>query len=164
MFSNPRITGTEFFWRDLKTFYKFSSQNYICLHLLRGRINRFFFLSGFSFTDTDDSQNSRGSERTIFYSTLPLPFRHFFATLHMNRLSHIFNCATCIYQTATGWDLPPSWITIWFIDDVKLVFVCLLLDDLILGFCYSNLDMGTISRARIDYHPCITREPSNQVC
>ena len=32
-----------------------------------------FFLSGFSFTDTDNSQDSRGREGTIFYSTLPLP-------------------------------------------------------------------------------------------
>ena len=31
------------------------------------------FLPGFSFTDTDDSQDSRGSEGTIFYSTAPLP-------------------------------------------------------------------------------------------
>ena len=32
----------------------------------------FFFLSGFSFTDTGDSQNSRGTEETLFYSALPL--------------------------------------------------------------------------------------------
>ena len=31
-----------------------------------------FFLSGFSSTDTDDSQDSRGREGTTFYSTLPL--------------------------------------------------------------------------------------------
>ena len=36
----------------------------------------FFFLSGFSFTDTDNSQDSRGREGTIFYSTLPLPPAH----------------------------------------------------------------------------------------
>ena len=36
----------------------------------------FFFLSEFSFTDTDDSQDSRGREETIFYSTLPLPPAH----------------------------------------------------------------------------------------
>ena len=36
----------------------------------------FFFLSGFSFTDTDDSQDNRGREGTIFYSTLPLPAAH----------------------------------------------------------------------------------------
>ena len=35
-----------------------------------------FFLSGFSFTDTDDSHNGRGREGTIFYSTLPLPPAH----------------------------------------------------------------------------------------
>ena len=42
---------------------------FICFHY-------FFFLSGFSFTDTDDSQDSRVSEGTIFYSTLPLPPAH----------------------------------------------------------------------------------------
>ena len=36
----------------------------------------FFLLSGFSFTDTDDSQDSRGREGTFFYSTLPLPPAH----------------------------------------------------------------------------------------
>ena len=36
----------------------------------------FFFLSGFSFTDTDNSQDNRGRERTIFYSTVPLPPAH----------------------------------------------------------------------------------------
>ena len=35
--------------------------------------NKLFFLSGFSLTDTDDSQDSRGREGTIVYSTLPLP-------------------------------------------------------------------------------------------
>ena len=35
-----------------------------------------FFLSEFSFTDTGDSQDSRGSEGTVFYCTLPLPPAH----------------------------------------------------------------------------------------
>ena len=35
-----------------------------------------FFLSGFSFTDTVDSQDSRRREGTIFYSALPLPPAH----------------------------------------------------------------------------------------
>ena len=34
----------------------------------------FFFLSGFSFTDTDNLQDSRGREGTFLYSILPLPF------------------------------------------------------------------------------------------
>ena len=36
----------------------------------------FFLLSGFSFTDTDNSQGSRGREGTIFYSTLPFSSAH----------------------------------------------------------------------------------------
>ena len=36
----------------------------------------FFFLPGLSFTDTENSQDSRGSEGTFFYSTLPLPPAH----------------------------------------------------------------------------------------
>ena len=36
----------------------------------------FFFLPGFSFADIDNSQDSRGREGTIFYSTLPLSPAH----------------------------------------------------------------------------------------
>ena len=38
--------------------------------------NLVFFLSGFSFTDTDDSQDSRGRQETIVYSNLPVPPAH----------------------------------------------------------------------------------------
>ena len=50
---------------------------------------------------------------------------HLFATLHVRWLSHIFNRITCIYQTATRWDLPPYRITIlidWWCD-IKCLFV-----------------------------------------
>ena len=43
-------------------------------------------------------------------------------------------------MTATQWDLPPYWIIIWVIDDEMLV--CLL-DELIIGFCYSDLTLET---------------------
>ena len=39
-------------------------------------VNVIFFLSGFSFTDTGDSQDRRGREGTIFYSTLSFPPAH----------------------------------------------------------------------------------------
>ena len=46
-----------------------------------------FFLSGFSFTDTDKSQDSRGMKGTILFhsttSTHSRTFRHLFATLHV---------------------------------------------------------------------------------
>ena len=98
--------------------------------------HEFFFLSGFSFTDIHNSQDSREREGPSFippYHFHPLTNIQTFAILHVRWLSHIFNRNACIYQTATRWDLPPDRITIWLIDDVMLIFVCLLFD-LILGF------------------------------
>ena len=84
----------------------------------------FFFLSGFSFMDTNNSQDRWGNagDHLLFHSTTSTPlqtFRHLFATLHVRWLSHIFDRNTCIYQTATRWakpDWPPYRITIWLID------------------------------------------------
>ena len=128
----------------------------------------FFFQSGFSFTDTDDSQDSKGREGTIFYSTLPLPSAHEHRDIYLQLCIwddyHIILIATLIFtRLLLDEILRPYRITIWLIDDVKFVLACLL-DDLILGFCYSNLDMGNSwTRTRIDHHPCITSEPTNQV-
>ena len=117
------------------------------------RITSTILTNGISFTDTDYSQHSRGMEEKICSGT----FRHLFATLHVRWLSHIFNCTACIYQTATWWDLPPSRITNWLINDVRLILVWLL-DDLITSFS-SNFVMGNQwTQTCINYHPCITRE------
>ena len=97
----------------------------------------FFFPSGFSFTDTGNSQDCREREGTIlFHSTTSNrspTFRDLFATLPVRRLSHIFNRNACIYQTNTRWDLPLYRISIWLIDNVILIFVCLHVE-LIIGF------------------------------
>ena len=105
-----------------------------------------FFLSGFSFTDIEDSQDSRGREgnHLLFHSTTSnrsRTFRYLFGTLHVRWLSHIFNRIACIYQTATRWYLPPYRITIWLIDDVALSFVCLR-DHLILDFLLRQFETG----------------------
>ena len=99
-----------------------------------------------------------------FYHFHPLTnIQTFICNFACEMIITYFNRTTCIYQTATQWDLPPYRITIWLIDDVKLVFVCLL-DDLILGFCFSNLNTGNrLTQTRIDYHPCISSKPTNQV-
>ena len=126
-----------------------------------------YILSGFSFTDTNDSQDSAGREGTFFYSMLPLPpaHEHLFATLHVTWLSRIFNRTVCIYQTAIRWDLLPYRITIWLIDDVTLVFFVCLRDDLILAFLLQQFETWKRwTRTLIDYHPCITSGPTNQVC
>ena len=81
-------------------------------------------------------KQGKGGNYPLFHSTTSTrwrTFRHLFATLYVRWLSHIFNRNACIYQAATRWDLPPYRITIWLIDDVMLIFVCLLVD-LILGF------------------------------
>ena len=105
-----------------------------------------FFSIRIFFTDTDDSQDSRGREGIIFLfhsttSTHSRTLRHLFATLYVRWLSRIFNRNACFYQTATRWDLPPYRITIWVID-WWCNFVCLF-DELILGFCYSDLTLKT---------------------
>ena len=113
----------------------------------------FFFCIRVFFTDTGDSQDNRGRERTIFYSTLPLLPAHerwdIYLQLCMWNDYHVFLILTLvftrllldeiyhhIYQTATRWKLPFD----WFIADA--MFVCLL-DEMILGFCYSNLTLET---------------------
>ena len=96
----------------------------------------FFFYQGFFHGHWQlTGQRGKGGDHLLFYSTTSTrsrTFRHLFATFHVRWLSHIFNRNACIYQTATRWDLPPYRITIWLIDDVILIFVCLLVD-LILG-------------------------------
>ena len=42
-----------------------------------------FFLSGFSFTDFGNSQDSRGREGTIFYSILLLPPSHEYSDIYL---------------------------------------------------------------------------------
>ena len=122
-----------------------------------------------SFTDTDNSQDSREREGTRDHlllhsttSTRSRTFRHFFATLHVRWLSHIFNRNACIYQTATRWDLPPYRITVWLIDDVILIFVYLLVE-MILGLLQLFAMRNQWTRTRINYHPCIISSQKHQL-
>ena len=130
-----------------------------------------FFLSGFSlavFIDTDDSQDSRGGERVIFYSTQPLPPTHKHSDIYLQRCMwddyHVFLIATIAFtrllvnEIYNLIELPFDWLV------VDAMFVCLL-DDLILGFYYSNLirETGGFEFAS-SIHPCIRSEVTNQAC
>ena len=98
----------------------------------------FFFLSGFSFTDTDDSQDSRGKEGTIFYSTLPLPPAHEHSDIYLQLCMwddyHVFLIPALVFNRLLldGMyhliELPFDWLMM-----LHYVFVCLH-DDLILAF------------------------------
>ena len=65
----------------------------------------------------------REREGTIFYSTLPLPPAHEYSDCKLDEIYRLI-------------ELPFDWLIMW------CFFVCLL-DDLILGFCYSNLRWET---------------------
>ena len=109
----------------------------------------------------------QGKGGIIFYSTLPLPSAHEHSDIYLQLCMwvdyHIFNRTACIYKIATWWDLHLNRITIWLIDDVTLVFVCLR-DYLILASLLQLSGTGNRQiRTRVNYHPCITSEPTNQV-
>ena len=77
------------------------------------RGEKFFFLSGFSYVDTD---NSQGIVSSLFLSTISThseTFTDLFASLDMRWLPCKFSRTTCNYQTVTQWGLLPCWITIW---------------------------------------------------
>ena len=97
-----------------------------------------FFLSGFSFTDTGNSQDSRGREGTIFYSSLPLPPAHKYSDIYLQLCTwddyNIFLIATLVFTRLLLDEIYHLIkLPIWLLDDVMLIFVCLLIE-LILGF------------------------------
>ena len=107
--------------------------------------NDFFSIRVF-FADTDDSQDNRGSEGTIFYSTLPPPSTHehwdIYLQLCMWDDYHVFLIAKLVFarqlldEIYHLIELPFEWLS----DDAMLY--CLL-DELILGFCYRDLTLAT---------------------
>ena len=105
-------------------------------------IQSLFFSMRVFFRDTEDSQESRGREGTIFYSTLSLPPAHehwdIYLQLCMWDDYHVFLIATLVFTRLL---LDEFFHLIKLpIDDA--MFVCLL-DELILGFCYSDLTLET---------------------
>ena len=129
----------------------------------------FFFLSGFSFTDTDDSQDNKGREGTIFYSTLPLPPTHehwdIYLQLCMWGDYHVLLIATLVFTTLL---LDEIYHLIelrfdWLIDDAMFVWLFTWWTDS--RFMLQQFDMrNRWIWTRIDYHPGITSKPTNQVC
>ena len=104
-----------------------------------------FFYQGFLHRHYDQ-QNSRGREGTIFYFILPLPPVHehwdIYLQLRMWNDYHVFLIATLVL-TRLLLDEIYHLIELtfeWLIDDA--MSVCLL-DELILGFCYSDLTLET---------------------
>ena len=123
---------------------------------------RVFFHRHWRFT----GQQGKGGHHLLFHSTTSTRSRtlkHLFATFHVRWLSRIFNRNACVYQTADRSDLPPYWITVWVID--WWCNVCLFTKWIDSRFLLQRFDMeNRWIWTRIDYHPCITSELTNQVC
>ena len=142
------------------------------LHNQRHALLEFFFVCFFFCFFQGFVSRTLTTHRTAGEGTGPffIPLYHFHPLTKIQTFSiwndyHIFLISTLVFtRLLLDEILPPYRITIWLIDDVQFVLVCLL-GDLILGFCYSNLYTGNRwTRTCIDYHPCITSEPTNQVC
>ena len=95
-------------------------------------------------------QQGKGGDHILFHSTtstLSQTFRNVFGTyLHLFAREiaiTYFYRNSCIYKTATRWDLPPYRVTIWLIDDVISIFVYLLVELILFRFCYSYLTWET---------------------
>ena len=127
-------------------------------------LKKLFFSIRVFFTDTNDSQDSRGREETIFYSTLPLPpaDKHWdiYLQLCMWDDYRVFLIATLVFtRLLLGEILPPYQITISMID--WWCNVCLFTGWIDTRFLLQRFDIGNRwILTRIDYHACITSKPS----
>ena len=110
-------------------------------------IRNFFFLSGFSFKDTDSSLDNRVKGGVMLYSTLLFPPAREHSDIY-SQLCMWNECHTVLIASPVTTRLlldefyHLTELPHWLIDDVILVSVCLL-DDLILDICYSSLLLET---------------------
>ena len=150
----------------LKPLWNFGIYNINMVNISRKTYEKFFFSVSVFFTD--DSQGSRGGEGNIFYSTLPLLSAHehwdIYLQLCMWDECHVFLIAPIVFTRQLLDEIYHliEWPFEWFIDDA--MFVCLV-DELILGFHYSNL---TLKTGGFELPSTITlvftSKPTNQVC
>ena len=128
-----------------------------------------FFLSKFSFIDTDDSQDNREREWLIFYSTLPLPPTHKHLDIYLQlcmfacemtityfQSHHLYlpDCYMMRFTTLSNYYLTDWWCEVsfclftWWFDN---------------RFLLQHLDTGNRwTWTGNNYHPCITSELTNQ--
>ena len=87
-----------------------------------------FFSIRFFFTDTDESQDSRGRKGTIFYSTLPLPLAHKHSDIYLQICMwddyYIFlialpGCYSMKFTTLSNYHLID-----WWCDVDSCLFIC----------------------------------------
>ena len=103
--------------------------------------NCLFFLSGFSFTDTENSQDRRGREGSTFYSTVPLPPAYEHSDIYLQLCMwddyHIFLIAMLVFTRLLFNEICDliKLLFDWLM--MQCLFICVL-DDLIVGFSYQS--------------------------
>ena len=137
------MTWKHFSWKIIQKYHvepipkPFSKKSILCI---------ISFHQGFpTQTLTIHRTAAEGRNHALFLSTASTrsrTFSYLFATLHVRWPPRIFNRTACNYEATTRWVLPPYWITI-LIDWWCNVGFSLLLDDLILNFCYNSLSLET---------------------
>ena len=107
----------------------------------------FFFLPGFSFTETNDSQGSRERDHLFFHSTTSTRWRTFrllffnidgemTITYSLLHCLYLPGCYSMRFTTLSNYYLIDWWY------DVNFLFVCRVVD-FIQGFCYCYLTQET---------------------
>ena len=152
-------------WFHKKWFYRYSfiflRWNDFDLHMFIFFSIRVSFHRHWRFT----GQQKKGGDHLLFHSKFSPAHEQWdiYLQLYMWDVYHVFLMATLVFIRLLLdeiYHLIESLFD-WLTDDS--MFVCLL-DEFILGFCYSNFDMGNRwIWTRIDCHSCITSEPTNQV-
>ena len=145
---------------------KYDSSYYSSMHWWRILVRqaKFFFLSGISFTDTDNSQDSRKGPSLSLSTTSSRSriFRHLLEFCIWNDYD-VFVIASLVTRLLFH-EIYHLWITISLIDDGMLISVYVL----VAGdsrFLLQQLNTGTRwIWTRIDYHRCNTSKAINQLC
>ena len=156
------------FRKILRTYWMNDSLRKICFVFRENVHNiRFFLYQGFPHRHWQ-STGQQGREGTIFSSTLPLQPAHkhweIYLQLCMWDDYHVFLDATLVF-TRLLLDEIYHLIGLtfeWLIDDAMFVLFTWWIDT---RFLLQRFEIGNRwVWARIDYHPCITSESTNQVC
>ena len=121
--------------------------------------------------DTDNSQDSSERKGTTFYSTLPLSPAQEHSDIYLQLCIwddyHTFLIASLVFSRLLVdeiyhlIDLPFDWLIDWWCG----VNFCLFTWRFDSKFLLQQFVTGNRwTRTRMNYHPCITSKPTNQVC
>ena len=135
-FTNIFFTWSSIYGYGLRSSRHFASKIWNVIPANISNVNKLsdlLFLSGFSFTDAEYSQDSRGRKRTIFYSPLTLPPAHEHSDIYLQSCKwddyHIFLTATLVFTRLLLDDIYHfiesifDWRGMW----CRFSFVCLLI-------------------------------------